>query len=47
MVGKDELANAVLGGTSDYISDLVVGFTTKLNAASDDEKVIILIFRWI
>jgi len=40
MAGKDELANAVLGGSSDYIKDIVTQLTKVFNA-KEDEKVII------
>jgi len=40
MAGKDELADAVLGGSSDYILDIVAQ-VTKLFYANEDEKVII------
>ena len=38
MGGKDEIANAVLGGGSDYIADIAAGFT-KIFLASGDERV--------
>lgn len=38
MAGKDELANGVLGGASDYISDIAAGFT-KIFLASTEERV--------
>ena len=38
MAGRDELANAVLGGASDYISDIAAGFT-KIFLASSEERV--------
>ena len=38
MAGKDELADAVLGGASDYISDIVAVFS-KMFYASDEERV--------
>jgi len=40
MAGKDELANAVLGGSSDYIADITTHMR-KAFSATDDEKVII------
>ena len=38
MAGKDEIANAVLGGGSDYIADIAAGFT-KIFLASGEERV--------
>ena len=38
IAGKDELADAVLGGASDYISDIITAFA-KVFYASDEEKV--------
>jgi len=38
MGGKDELADAVLGGTSDYISD-IAAILSKMFFSKDDEKV--------
>ncbi|XP_065898852.1 glutathione S-transferase 1-like [Dysidea avara] len=38
MAGKDEIGNALLGGTSDYLDDLIAHLTT-LFFASDEEKV--------
>ena len=38
MAGKDELADAVLGGASDYISD-IIAVLAKMFYASDEEKV--------
>lgn len=41
MAGKDELANAVLGGASDYIADMFTQMG-KIFFAKEDEKVIII-----
>ena len=41
MAGKDELANAVLGGASDFISDIAQVFLKLFRASNDEEKVII------
>ena len=39
MAGKDELADAVLGGADDYISDIVAAFS-KMYHVDDEERVI-------
>ena len=38
MAGKDELANAVLGGVSDYLNDILANLA-KIFRANDEEKV--------
>ena len=43
MAGKNELANAVLGGTSDYLSDIIAILTT-LYRANDEEKVCTMLY---
>ena len=41
MAGKDELANAILGGASDYISDIYAKLT-QYYQAKDEDKVVCL-----
>ena len=40
MAGKDEIANAVLGGVSDFINDITSVFVKMFSAPNDEEKVI-------
>jgi len=39
MAGKDELANAVLGGASDYMSDIFAKILQWHYEPNDDQKV--------
>jgi len=39
MAGKDDLANAVLGGASDYMYD-IIATVIKIYHAKDEEKVL-------
>ena len=41
MAGKDELANAILGGASDYVSDIYAKLT-QYYQAKDEDKVVCL-----
>ena len=43
MAGEDALADAVLGGASDFMSDILAQLI-KIYHAKDDEKVIILVY---
>ena len=43
MAGKDEVGNALLGGSSDYLVDLASHLTTTF-FASNEEKVSMLVF---
>ena len=43
MAGKDDLANAVLGGASDYVADIGTIFTKLFFAPNDEERVSVLI----
>ena len=40
MAGKDDLANAVLGGASDYLSDIAANLIKAYYLAKDEEKVL-------
>jgi len=42
MAGNNDLDNAILGGSSDYISDIVNNMY-KVMFAKEDEKVILLL----
>ena len=43
MAGKDDLANAVLGGASDYLTDINGVFDKLYHAPNDEERVSVLL----
>ena len=43
MAGKDDLANAVLGGASDYLTEIGTIFIKLYRAPNEEERVIVLL----